>query len=62
MGKKSQRERREILEQMEQKKPQPCGWMNCRNECKNAPMPPVSALPVIAANPNRAWWQRLFGP
>jgi hypothetical protein len=73
MGKKSQRERREMLEQMQQTRPKPVRLdelkerMEERAKFARKSDPIVAAnqnrpsAPVVAARPKRPWWQRLFG-
>jgi hypothetical protein len=58
MGKKSQRERREMLDQMQQTKPQPVRLDELKERMAKVAR---SSAPDIAASPKRPWWQRLFG-
>jgi hypothetical protein len=59
MGKKSQRERREMLEQMGQPKPQPVRLDELKERMQERAK--AARERVVAANPKRTWWQRLFG-
>ena len=65
MGKKSQRERRAMLEQMQQTRPQPMRLDQLQERMQERVQERAKAAPecapVIAANPKRPWWQRLFG-
>ena len=61
MGKKSQRERREMLEQMQQTKPRPVRLDELKDRMQERAKATVESAPVIAAIPKRTWWQRLFG-
>jgi len=57
MGKKSQRERQEMLGQMGQTKPQPVRL----DELKDRMEKRAKAAGGGAANSKRSWWRRLFG-
>jgi len=61
MGKKSQRERREMLEQMQQTKPQPVRLDELKDRMEKRAKAAGEPVPAIAANAKRSWWQRLFG-
>jgi hypothetical protein len=65
MGKKSQRERREMLEQMGQTRPRPVRLDELKDRMQErmqerAKAAGVSA-PAMTVSPKRPWWQRLFG-
>jgi hypothetical protein len=61
MGKKSQRERREMLQQMQQTRPQPVRLDELKERMQERAKAARERAPAIAANPKRPWWQRLFG-
>ena len=61
MGKKSQRERREMLEQMQQTRPHRVRLDELQERMQERAKAVRESAPVIAANPKRPWWQRLFG-
>jgi hypothetical protein len=61
MGKKSRRERLEMLEQMQQTKPRPVRLDELQERMQERAKTARGRAPVVAANPKRAWWQRLFG-
>jgi hypothetical protein len=61
MGKKSQRERREMLEQMQQTKPQPVRLDELKVRMEERAKAAHESAREIAANLKRPWWRRLFG-
>jgi hypothetical protein len=61
MSKKGKRERREMLEQMQQTKPQRVRLDELQERMQERAKAARECAPVIAAKPKRAWWQRLFG-
>jgi hypothetical protein len=65
MGKKSQRERHQMLEQMGHTRPQPVRLDELRDRMQERMQERAKATavraPVMIASPKRPWWQRLFG-
>jgi hypothetical protein len=61
MGKKSRRERLEMLEQMQRTKPQPVRLDELQERMQERAKAARGYAPAIAANQKRPWWQRLFG-
>jgi hypothetical protein len=61
MGKKSQREQREMLEQMQRTKPQPVRLDELQERMQERAKAARECAPTIAVTPKRPWWQRLFG-
>ena len=61
MSKKSKRERRVMLEQMQGTRPQPVRLDELQQRMQERAKAVRQSAPAAAVIPQRSWWQRLFG-